>query len=425
MIKLKIGNNYLITTRKDNNFETYVSYMISMFQGDNKIAVGYFLDGVGNPNPQSEDLVKAINIEKPRELYILFLNPNYKSKVTRNLSVGNFISAIKEANPGIIIHTIVINNQTKRRQYKIGNHLYNALRADSKSILKHVDQLDEYKRMAMRYKAIPAEIKVINDNLKQLSKEKQVNTKTITLKDLEYLNMIDSIEPTMDKLYVTIKPLPINPSEKLGLCISLEDFKQNPYLAKAAEFIYKGCHFRMVGTKISINTQFRPEFIETLDHSWDRMFRMNNWSSIGYPHFGLGHLCGGEFNDVMVHTPEHGLEYYFLCLKQYLTTANMRDFAGKKVWWYPIYNDNGELVYSAPLDALRDLYVGRNPEIKDLSWWELKKWFEDRGIDYCEIPHKYISEVINTGYSGKEDNFLKYCQEFKKDLYNELMKGAE
>ena len=90
-----------------------------------------------------------------------------------------------------------------------------------------------------------------------------------------------------------------------------------------------------------------------MDHQWDDMMKRNNWSTIGYT-FGQNHLCGGEFNDVMAHTAEHGLEYFFMCFKQYITTANMRDYAGRKVWWYPIYDKDGKMMYCAALDILRD-----------------------------------------------------------------------
>ena len=185
----------------------------------------------------------------------------------------------------------------------------------------------------------------------------------------------------------------------------------------------------MVGTKIAIRPNFTPEFIETLDHKFDDMFARNNWSNVGYLHFGKGHLCGGEFNDVIAHTAEHGLEYYFICLKQYITTANMRDYAGKKVWWYPIYDDDNNLVYCAGLDILRDNLLSQpisdeyKRELEGLDWEGFLRWKQNHNVSFNNLQTPYNSDSVS-GYSGKEDMFLEFCKEHKPELYKELEKGA-
>lgn len=304
---------------------------------------------------------------------------------------------------------------------------------DDKSLLSHLDSLDEYKHFSSRFKAIPAELKVINEEIKKMSKEVKVCDRIITLKDLEYLDMIESARLEGNYLVLDIKPLYIFPSEPLGKVIDKSSFENNPYLVKAAEYIYKGCNFGMVGTRIRVNTNFRPEFVETHDHQFDDMFMINNWSNVGYLHFGIGHLCGGEFNDVMAHTGEHGLEYYFICLKQYITTANMRDYAGLKVWWYPIFDQEGNLVYCAGLDALRDWIINHmdirpadKQLIKDMSIAEFQKWRLEHHIDFrnTNISDRYRSSNVST-HSKKDDMFLEYCKEHNEELYKELTEGAK
>ena len=158
---------------------------------------------------------------------------------------------------------------------------------------------------------------------------------------------IQAFEGTIIKMHgsglrLTIKPLAITPSEPLGEVFEACYFRSNPYLYKAASYIYQGCHFGMPATEIEIDTTFRLRFIKTLDHRFDKMFSSHNWSKIGYPHFGDGGFCAGEFNDTMAHAREYELGYFFISLKQYLGTANMRDLAGVKVFWYPIYNNDNE-----------------------------------------------------------------------------------
>lgn len=433
MIKLKIGDNFLITTHEDYMMKDFIIYTMSCFKGHNKLLLGF--DPTFREDKYS-DYLKTLREEQPKELFILIdtsLRPTYNKeqiKIVHMIGLKTFIPQLKEILPNTKIAIVKVHNKKDSREYRIGKDVYEALEINDKSILKYLDKLDEYKLFANRYKAIPGELKVINENIKQLSKEKKISDRMVTLEDLKYLNLIDTAELHNDSLIITIKPVPIYPSEPLGLSFTKSSFEKNKYLAKAAEYIYKGCHFGMVGTRIAIRPNFTPEFIETLDHKFDDMFARNNWSNIGYLHFGKGHLCGGEFNDVIAHTAEHGLEYYFMCLKQYITTANMRDYAGKKVWWYPIYDNNNNLVYCAGLDILRDnllsqsLPVEYKEEIKSLDWEGFLKWKEKHGVSFNNLQTPYNSDSVS-GYSGREDTFLEYCKEHNPELYEELKKGAK
>ena len=93
----------------------------------------------------------------------------------------------------------------------------------------HLDKLDEYKTFSNRYKAIPGELKVINDSIKAMSKEKKVCDRIITLKDLEYLQLIDEAHLEGESLVLTIKPLNIFPSEPLGKCFDKKSYENNKY----------------------------------------------------------------------------------------------------------------------------------------------------------------------------------------------------
>ena len=189
----------------------------------------------------------------------------------------------------------------------------------------------------------------------------------------------------------------------------------------------------MPGTKIKVYPNFIPEFIDTKNHDFDDMFEINNWSNVGYLHFGKGHLCGGEFNDVISHAGEYGLEYYFLALRQYITTANMRDTAGVRIWWYPIYDEEDNLVYCAGLDILRKAIMDSSsfsPEqksrIADMSIQEFLDWKKSMGIKFREftdkIPSKFRSGNQRTR-SGRGDDFLEVLQEKEPELYKTIMKG--
>jgi hypothetical protein len=441
VIKLKIGDNFLVTSNEDRLMREFIVYMMSSFKQQGQTVLG--LDIIGHnykvplrKRPSGtmlyDDYVKFIKTENIQDLWILTAMPSYTptDKAIFKLELHDFLRNLKTALPNLKCKVIKLNDRSDSREYNLGQKMYDALKADNTSILHYIDKLDEYKHLSNRYKAIPAELKVINESIKKLSKVKKVTDRNVTLPELSYLNMIDDAQLEGNSLVLTLKPLPIYTSEPLGMYIPEQDFRNNPYLYEAAKYIYQGCHFGMVGTRIRVNTQFRPEFIETLDHSFDQMFEVNNWSNIGYLHFGKGHLCGGEFNDVMAHTAEYGLEYYFMCLKQYLTTANIRDYAGRKVWWYPIYDKDDNLVYCAGFEILRNWLIdnygtGTASQIKDLPIKDFIQWVLDRADEryFMSLRTNYTSS--NTGnYNGKEDTFLKVCQEKDPEIYEMIMKGA-
>lgn len=421
MLKLKIGDNFLITTEKDREMSTFIIFTMGCFSLHNKTLVGidnkYIqANGIGN-------FVKSVKDSHLSELYILV-------KTKSNDLLPEIIKAFLLESPETKIHIVKMDRLLDTREYKLAEMVYGSLKQDENSIIHHLDKLDEYKKFANRYKAIPSELKVVNENIQKMGKENKTCEKNITLEDLRYLDLIDKVQLEGDCLILDIKPLRIYASEPLGKVITYDTYASNKYIRKATEYIYKGCHFGMVKTRIAIHPDFRPEFIDTLDHQWDDMFKVNNWSTVGYLHFGKNHLCGGEFNDVIAHTGEHGLDYYFLCLKQYITTANIRDYAGLKVWWYPIYDDNEELVYCAALDILRDALIESGKvtgkmaqEIKNMSLKEFQEWRLSKNIYFTNINLRYTSSDVRT-HSRNEDSFLKWCEENDKELYNELKEGV-
>ena len=430
MIKLKVGENFIITSNKDRFMKQHIVYMMTCFKGSGKLCVGYTDDTTLHDN-----YIKSIKANNPKEIYLLIdkgITKIGKHRNKNNVSFDFllFITNIRQTCPNIVIKIIDITNKKESRLFRIGSNIYDALSQDKTNILYHINYLDDYKALSTRYKAIPSEIKAISDSIKKLNKDSAVCQRKIGIKDLEYLNMIDNIEidPMTGNLVVDIKELELNPSEPFGRIYTESSFRDNPYLYKAASYLYQGCKFRMVPTKIAITKSFRPEFLNTRDHKFDDMFKAHNWSSIGYLHFGIGHLCGGEFNDVIAHTTEYGIEYYFIALKQYITTANMRDMAGERIWWYPIYDSDGKMVYCAGLDILRDAIIKGGHvsaetarEIKNMSLEEFLEWKNSKRIKFSDI---YIPQHHKATQSGREDTFLAVCKTKDKELYDKIMKGA-
>jgi hypothetical protein len=436
MLRLKIGKNYLLLDCRQGergNIERAIPYMMGCFEGTNLLASCLSYD-VFN----AEEVCKNMDALRTNKLYILQYvdvlgmkqhnDRRYLEEVIYNNRqfLKEEVAKIKAIKPLAEIKVININAFMIKPAYKVAQALYEQLKDDKSNILSVLPRLQTYKTMSQRFAAIPNEIKIIDNDLKRLEKTVNVCDRVDTLDSLKYLKLIDSAKMSGSKLRLTLKPLTITPSEPLGEVFDVSCFKNNPYLFKAASYIYQGYHFRMPGTEIEIDTNFRLRFIRTLDNTFDNMFMRHNWSRIGYPHFGDGGFCPGEFNDTMAHGREYGLGYYFVSLKQYLGTANMRDLAGVKVFWYPIYNDQEELVYCAGLDAAIEEYIKHtNPtlyrELEGMSWQQKAERLQDLNYDRSDIM-RYGAGNLSYHYHGP-DAFLQVCKEKDIDLYNKIMEG--
>jgi hypothetical protein len=437
MLRLKIGKNFLLLNYHSSErtvINTAIPYMMGCFEGTNLLASCLSYNSFN-----ANEVCKNMDALKTNKLYLLQYvdvlgmkkakdTAYLREVISHNKEVlREQIKQLKEVKPLIEIKVININAYMEKPEYKVANSLYQTLLEDNSSILSVLPRLETYKTMNQRYASIPNEIKIIDNDIKRMEKKVSVCERVDTLESLKYLKLIDTAKMVGSKLRLTLHPLTITPSEPFGKVFAPEHFHNNPYLFKVASYLYQGYHFQMPGTEIEVDTNFRLQFLQTLDHRFDRMFARHNWSRIGYPHFGDGGFCAGEFNDTMAHGREYGLGYYFVSLKQYLGTANMRDLAGVKVFWYPIYNDEGEMVYCAGLDIAIEEYIRvYNPtiyeELKTMTWEQKAERMKDFNYDRSEVM-RYGASNLSYGYHGDEDAFLKVCQTQDIDLYNKIMEG--
>lgn len=438
MIKLKIGTNYLVTTSNNSleSLKNTMAYMMGCFKGEGNVVLSTRCVGSDNSIYEYAKFLKDNNIKKiflVHELDILKLKQRNNNLTATGIINDNkwfichTIQELRNVIPDIEVKVINLNAYFKAPEFLLALNLWNELLLDKDSILSAFPLLDRYKQISTRVKQIPEEIKIFANDIERLKKKKDICDRVSSLESLKYLHLIDEASTIGTTLNLTIKELPINPSEPLGKVFDRNTFDRNPYLYKVAKYIYSGCHFGMPKTKIKIDSDFKPVFLETVDHTFDKMLKANNWSTIGYPHFGVNHFCGGEFNDTIAHAKEYGLEYYFLCLKQYLTTANMRDTAGYRVWWYPIYNEQNELVYCAGVDIAIEEDLKRDPDL--YAEWSNKTWDEKVKIcSHIDWNSRYICRyregVDYYSNRGGKDTFLELLQEREPEEYKKIMERS-
>ena len=449
MLKLKIGKNYLITDYNSIDKERIyknIAFIMTYFNKENKILLS--ADYLYNPYPDPVEVVKILRTIGTDEIYLLTyldLSPNrikqekafnrdvktHKKELIYNLRniLKDYIKTLHQLNPNLKIKIIPINRYDNRKLEKIGIKLLQVLEQDSNSIVSSLNILDDYKMASTRMNEIPKEIQIVDNDIKKLQKDTTNEINHATLDSLKYLNLIDDAKISDNNLIITLKELPIYPSEELGKVFAKSAFIENPYLFKTAKYIYKGGHFKMGKTVIKIDKNFYLHFVKAVDNTFNNMLEYHNWSGVGYPHFGNNGFCAGEFNDAIANCKRYGLEYYFIALKQYLTTANMRDLAGYKVWWYPIYDNNENLVYCAGFDILlNEKLKFNNPEqyerIKDLPWKEKIKELVYISFNDNRISRYSGSNLCYT-HINDTDKFLELLKEKEPEEYKEIMKGRK
>lgn len=429
MLKLKVGQNFLYTPKNISKItlKQGISFMMSNLTGKGKLC--YILES-GIKDKQIIELSRNLRNDNINVLYVLtYLDSTKKNKGNKWVidelknRISFFRQFIYSECPNLKMHFIKMDVSYNKKVRDIADNIIAGLMVDKNSILSHYDILDDYKTFKQRMEQIPAEIKAIDEGMAKLRKGSKVCERKIGLKTLEPLKLIKNARVDGGNLILTLYPQKIKPSEKLGTWISESTFQNNKYIRRVAELLYQGYDFGIKETIIRITSTFKPEFIDTVDHGFDYMMRKNNWSSVGFLHFGKDHLCGGEFNDVIARAKEYGLEYYFIAFKQYITTANVRDYAGKKVWWYPIYDDDGKIIYCAALDIYKDFIPDENirQNCENMTWEELLE-FSNKHTDYWNcIPSRFMSSELPTSFGSKTDHFIEYCKNNNVELYNRII----
>ena len=122
MIKLKIGDNFLITSNNDLNHRYFITYMMGCFEGHNKTVIG--LDIFGHNGKASfeinldngfDDYIKAIKSDKVKELFILVHKniPNDYPKDSYIIIIKAFLQKLLLSIPDIRYKIIKIEERNE------------------------------------------------------------------------------------------------------------------------------------------------------------------------------------------------------------------------------------------------------------------------------------------------------------------------
>lgn len=445
MIKLKVGKNYLITNndRPANMSDILypITFMSAFFQGDNQVCVDFVT--VMNMN-ESIQLVKYITQSNIMDLTILTYIPfdairarrRHEGLESYQYAIRDFISRLRESNPLIQTKVIMVNKYQKSPLFNITYNMLKGLSQDKRFLLYHLKDLPVYKDFVTRNQEIPKEIEVIENEIKKITNKKEdVCAESIDMARLNRLKLIKDVTVNEnEELQLTILPLKITPAHQLGKCWGQSAIEDIKYLYEAIKHYYLGYKFYMCETIIVIDRSFNVKVKKVLDPRFENLLTSTGWAGPGYCHVGYYSKCYGEFNDVIARAKELGLEYYFIGLKQYLTTANVLDSAGDNVWAWPLVDENNNIVYSALLDRARDYLLDGNPgdlseitreQLRNMSYDEILTFISQKGWKCSSLRgNRNGPDTIGYSSSGR-DNFLAICKKREPDIYNQIMERGE
>ena len=166
MIKLKIGDNYLITTYEDKAIKDYIIYMMGCFTKHNKVALGINF----SPDYHHGQYTKMIREENLTTVYLLIYDI-YRDNLTKKPTMlqhimSQYVRMYQQECPNVKFYVINIDKYKNTREFKLAKQVYETLESDKNSLVSRLNKLDSYKNFSTRFKSIPDEIRVINDNIR-------------------------------------------------------------------------------------------------------------------------------------------------------------------------------------------------------------------------------------------------------------------
>ena len=126
MIKLKIGDNFLITSNNDLNHRYFITYMMGCFEGHNKTVIGLDIFGHNGRNlfeinldTGFDDYIKAIKSDKIKELFILVYKNSsvYDLKDSYILVIKTFLQKLLLSIPDIKYKIIKADGKEKTKEF--------------------------------------------------------------------------------------------------------------------------------------------------------------------------------------------------------------------------------------------------------------------------------------------------------------------
>ena len=124
MLKLKIGDNYLITTNKDFEMKEFIVYTMSCFTGHNKTLLGLNVVNLvvnGTDNTMA-DYLKTLRESTPQELYVLIkIEDMSGGHITDEMKamVQRCILLSSETCPNTKIYIVKMGRELGSREYKL------------------------------------------------------------------------------------------------------------------------------------------------------------------------------------------------------------------------------------------------------------------------------------------------------------------
>jgi hypothetical protein len=446
MIKLKVGKNYLITNNdRPANISGIlypITFMSSFLEGENKTCIDLVTAETMNDIVMLSKYAIQLNMLDVTVLTHLDMNVIRSRHMNGQLEnfqyvVRDFIKRLREGNPLINVKVIMINKYQKNPLFTTTYNMLASLAQDKRFLLYYLQDLPIYKDFVTRNQEIPKEMEVIDNEIKKLTnKREEVCGESIDMRRINKLKLIKDVKVNeMDELQLNIHPLYITPAHQLGKCWSQEAIADVKYLYETIKHYYLGYKFRMCETVITINRTFNVKVIKVVDPRYELLLSGTGWAGPGYCHIGYNSHCYGEFNDVIARAKELGLEYYFIGLKQYLTTANVLDSAGDNIWAWPLVDENDNIVYSALLDRARDyLLSNSNPGdlsptdkemLRAMTFNELFDYIQKRGWKASNLRGNYNGPDTMSYSSRSTDGFLAICKKREPEIYDKIMERGE
>lgn len=256
--------------------------------------------------------------------------------------------------------------------------------------------------------------------------KKVVEPLAMNIKTIKNMKWIDTmtLESDTNNLILRTKSMACTHVPNISNFLQVEDIKQSSLLYQIMKYQFLGKYFISLPGEYVIPHNFNvvgrknAKVVDAEASNAISLIKKHLWFAGTACHIGNGNICPGEFASAISAAAQTGLDIFLLNFEAFLRSINLNDAAGRKYFFLPMGNAQGEVEIWPALD--KTIKQRRpNLRIQDRSLEGYDRLIEDIGNDiYMDV------RVRRDTYSGAgtEEEGLALIKEREPEIYEQIMK---
>ena len=178
------------------------------------------------------------------------------------------------------------------------------------------------------------------------------------IETIRNMKWIESIEETDgDSLVLRTTAMACSHVPNISNYMYIDDIKTNSIAYKIAKYQFLGKKFIVMPNEYIIPTNFNifgrkiDDITVTENPSIRKLIEKYLWFHGTACHIGHGHICSGEFATAISQAPKTGMDLFLLNFEAFLRSINLTDSAGRRCFYLPMGDNEGNIEVWPALEA--------------------------------------------------------------------------